>query len=123
MSGAARPDDAITLADLEVHYRVGVPDEERARPQRLWISLTLYCDVTPAAATDDLSKTIDYSAVARRLVRLGEGREWRLIETLAVEIAERIRVEFAVPRVAVEVKKFILPQTRYVSVRVERGGF
>lgn len=120
---SARPpaDDVVTIADLEVFYRVGVPDAERAHPQRLLLTVTMHADVSAAAASDDLARTIDYSAVARRLSSLGEGREWRLIETLAVEIADRVRAEFGAHRVGVEVKKFILPQTRYVAVRVERG--
>jgi dihydroneopterin aldolase len=113
--------DCITLADLEVHYRVGVPDEERARAQRLLLTVSMAADFTAAAAADDLKRTIDYAAVARWLQELGTGREWRLIETLAVEIADRLRGEFGAGRVVVEVKKFILPDTRHVSVRVERG--
>jgi dihydroneopterin aldolase len=114
--------DTILIADLEVAYRVGVPDEERARPQRLLLSLEMEVPAGfgAAAAGDDLLRTIDYHAVCRRLQGLGEGREWRLIETLAVEIAERVRDEFGAGRVRVEVRKFILPETRYVGVRVER---
>ena len=114
--------DTIVIADLEVSFRVGVPDAERARPQRLLICVEME---TPggfgaAAAGDDLTRTIDYYAVSRRLLALGEGREWRLIETLAVEIANLIRNEFGAARVRVEVRKFILPEARHVSVRVER---
>lgn len=112
--------DCITIRDLEVWYRVGVPDAERSAPQRLLLSLEMYHPFAAAAADDDLTRTIDYYAVSRRLLGLGEGREWRLIETLAVEIAERLRQEFGVARVIVEVKKFILPEAAYVSVRAER---
>ncbi len=119
MSRSAR--DEISLVDLEVFYRVGVPDAERARPQRLLLTVVMRRDVSAAAASDDLTQTIDYYAVSRRLLALGEGREWRLIETLAGEIADLVRREFGADSVAVEVKKFILPETRYVSVRVERG--
>ena len=113
--------DAIILVDLEVYCRVGVPDEERAKPQRLLISVRMERDFSKAASSDDLRQTIDYFSVSRRLLRLGEGREWRLIETLAVEIAELIRAEFGADRVGVEVKKFILPEARYVSVQTSRG--
>ena len=119
MSGSAR--DEIRLVDLEVFYRVGVPDAERSKPQRLLLTVSMFRDVSAAAAADDLTRTIDYFAVSRRLLALGEGREWRLIETLAVEIADLVRREFGADAVAVEVKKFILPETRHVSVRVERG--
>jgi 7,8-dihydroneopterin aldolase/epimerase/oxygenase len=114
--------DLITIRDLEVHYHVGVPDAERAKAQRLLIDVEMGSDFTAAAASDDLTRTIDYYAVSRRLLRLGEGRSWRLIEALAVEIAELVLKEYGAVKVAVEVKKFILPETRHVSVRVERSA-
>ena len=112
--------DTITICDLEVFYRVGVPEAERAQPQRLLLTVELERDVTPAAASDNLNATIDYYAVSQRLLRLGEGRSWKLIETLALEIAELLLTEFGPQAVAVEVKKFVVPQARYVSVRVWR---
>lgn len=114
--------DTITIADLEVHYHVGVPDAERARPQRLLLTVELAHDFSIAAAHDDLRTTIDYFAVTQRLRRYGEGRSWRLIEALAVELAELLLREFRPRAVSVEVKKFILPDTRHVSVRVTRGA-
>jgi FolB domain-containing protein len=112
--------DIILIEDLEVHYRVGVPDSERAEPQRLLLCVELILDFTEAAATDDLHRTVDYYAVTRRLLAYGQGRSWRLIETLAVEIAELLSKEFHTSAIRVTVKKFILPETRYVAVRVER---
>jgi 7,8-dihydroneopterin aldolase/epimerase/oxygenase len=112
--------DQIILRDLEVFYRVGVPDEERAQSQRLLLTVEMEVDVRAAAATDDLAQTIDYFAVSRRLLRLGEGRSWRLIETLAQDIAELVLAEFKARSVSVEVRKFILQEARYVAVRVRR---
>ncbi len=114
--------DLITIADLEVHYRVGVTDAERAQPQRLLLTIEMTYDFTTAALHDDIRSTIDYSAVAERLAKYGEGKSWRLIESLAVELAGAILREFSPRALAIEVKKFILPQARYVSVRVERVG-
>jgi FolB domain-containing protein len=112
--------DAIIISDLEVFYRVGVPDEERATPQRLLISVEIDHDFREAAARDDLRATIDYFAVCQRLLKFGDGRSWRLIETLASEIAAMLRDEFRTAGVEVEVKKFIIPQAGYVAVRVKR---
>jgi dihydroneopterin aldolase len=86
------------------------------------IDVEMGADFTAAAASDDLTRTIDYYAVSRRLLRLGEGRSWRLIEALAVEVAELVLKEYGAAQVAVEVKKFILPEARHVSVRVERSA-
>ncbi len=112
--------DTITISDLEVFYTVGVPDAERLQPQRLLLTLSLESDFTAAAAGDDLSAAIDYSAVCRRLRDLGRTRSWKLIERLAVDLAQLLLEEFGPNRVTVEVRKFILTETRYVSARVTR---
>jgi dihydroneopterin aldolase len=112
--------DQITITDLEVFYAVGVTEAERAQPQRLLLTVEMSVDLSEAAATDDLRRTTDYSAVSQRLLRLGEGRSWRLIESLASEIATTILAEFKPASVTVEVKKFVIPQARHVSVRLQR---
>jgi 7,8-dihydroneopterin aldolase/epimerase/oxygenase len=114
------PPDQLIIRDLEVFYHVGVPDDERAQTQRLLLTIEMEGDWRTAAADDDLTQTIDYFAVSRLLLRFGEGRSWKLIETLAVDLAEAIRAGFKVPAVVVEVKKFILPEARYVAVRIRR---
>ncbi|MBI4326921.1 MAG: dihydroneopterin aldolase [Chloroflexi bacterium] len=112
--------DRITICDLAVLYRIGVPEAERASPQRLLLTIEMTADFAAAAASDDLSQTIDYYAVTQRLLRFGEGRSWKLLETLAVDMATMLLQEFRPKSVAVEVKKFIIPETRYVSVKVAR---
>lgn len=112
--------DKIVIKDLAVFYAVGVPDEERAEPQKLLLTVEMTYDFTDAAGTDDLKLTIDYHAVALRLLRFGEGQSWRLIETLAVNIAEMVLEEFKPQSVFVRVKKFILPDARHVEVSVTR---
>ncbi len=112
--------DQIIIQDLEVFYRVGVPAAERAGPQRLLLTIELERDFSAAARADDLAETIDYDLLCRRVSGFGEGRDWKLIETLAVDLAAMILREFRPAQVAVEVKKFVLPQTRWVAVRVNR---
>jgi len=114
--------DAITIADMEVHSRIGVPDEERAKPQRLLITVEMTINATAAAVDDDIDRTINYHSVYLRVKKLAEDKERQLIETLAEEIAAMILLEFSTDAVAVEIKKFILPNTKHVSVRIERGG-
>jgi len=113
--------DRITIFELEMDCRVGVPDVERSVPQRLLITVDMFLDLTMAAASDDLRRTIDYYAVSRRLLAMGGAGEWRLIERLAADIAGLVLGEFGADRVRVEVKKFILPEARWVAVELVRG--
>jgi dihydroneopterin aldolase len=110
----------ISIVDLEVFYRVGVPDSERAKPQRLLLTVELESDFSKATKTDSIADTIDYFAVTQRLLKFGDGRSWRLIEKLAADIADEILSEFKPQSVTVEVKKFVIPQARYVAVSLTR---
>lgn len=110
----------ISIVDLEVHYHVGVPDAERANAQRLLLTVEMTSDFAAAAKSDGIADTIDYYAVTQRLLKFGEGRSWKLIEKLASDIAETVLEEFKPEGVSVEVKKFIIKEAGYVSVKVER---
>ena len=112
--------DLITIDELEVRCRVGVSAAERVRPQRLLVSVHLEQPLGRAARSDALADTIDYFALAQRLLRFGRHRQWKLLESLADELARMILDEFRPRRVTVEVKKFVLPQARHVSVTLTR---
>ena len=113
--------DKITISDLEVQFHVGVTDTERAAPQRLLITVELTHDCKAAAQSDNLAETIDYYAVAQRVLQFGNGCHWELIETLASDLAGDILDDFKPQTVMVEVKKFVIPQARYVSVALTRS--
>ena len=106
----------ITIVDLEVFYCVGVTDEERAKPQRLLLTVDMSLDFTSAAVSDRIERTINYQTVADDLLKFGEGRSWKLVEKLVTNIAERVMAEYKPQGVLVEAKKFSIPQARFVSV-------
>jgi len=47
----------ISIVDLEVFYQIGVTEEERAKPQRLLITIEMDFDFATAALSDRLEKT------------------------------------------------------------------
>jgi dihydroneopterin aldolase len=110
----------ISIIDLEVFYRVGVPEAERVKPQRLLLTVEMDFDFSAAAKSDNIRDTIDYFAVSQRLLKFGEDRSWRLIEKLATDIADVVLSEFKPHSVIIEVKKFPIPQARYVSVSLTK---
>ncbi len=112
--------DRITIEDLEVWFHVGVPDEERTEAQRLLITIELAHDLGTSGTTDSLAETIDYFAVYQAVKALGQTRSWKLIEALADDICMLVLDQFTPSVVRVVVKKFILPDTRWVSVEMIR---
>ncbi|MGH8091932.1 MAG: dihydroneopterin aldolase [Chthoniobacterales bacterium] len=115
------PNDEIRIEELELMARVGVPDEERAQPQRLTVSIVLQPRRPFGELGNDLARAIDYAAVCEEVRRFISGREDKLIETLGHETAEHLLRKFDLRRVKLELRKFILPETRYVSARVVRA--
>ena len=108
--------NVIIIKGLQVDACVGVSDEERMSSQRLLIDAILTPLTEFSALGDDINRTVDYHAAARRIVSVAASRPRRLIETLASEIAEALVGDFRARRAEVEVRKFILPGTEYVAV-------
>jgi dihydroneopterin aldolase len=113
--------EKISIVDLEVFYHVGVPDTERAHPQRLLLTIEMESIFAVAAESDSITDTINYFAVTQQLLTFGTGREWKLIEKLASDIADAILKEFKPQSVSVQVKKFIIPQAKHVSVTLTKS--
>ena len=111
--------DSIRINGLEMQVRIGVPDEERAEPQKLVIDVVMESDFRGMA--DDIARTTDYAAVAAWLKEECARREWRLLETLAEDLAAGLLSRFPrVRAVTLQIHKFVLPKTRDVSVTLRR---
>jgi len=108
--------ESIHIHGLEVPVHIGVPEEERAVVQMLWVDVEMRTARAFAMMGDEVGETIDYAAVAEEIVALGAERPRKLIETLASEIRERIEVRFHAAGVKVTVRKKILPNADYVAV-------
>jgi len=113
--------DTIEIRRLRVLSHIGVPELERATPQALFITLRLVPSRGFEGLADDLARTVDYALVAQQIEALAAARPRRLIETLAVEIAELLLALHPLARVAVTVEKSILPNTECVAVHLERS--
>jgi len=108
--------NCIEVWGLEVFARVGVPDEERANPQRLLLDMELDVNLPFSAMEDDVEKTVDYACLSTELTELAAEQPRKLIETLAFDCANWVMQKYPVIRVRVRVRKFILPETEFVAV-------
>jgi 7,8-dihydroneopterin aldolase/epimerase/oxygenase len=106
----------IEINDLEVKGRIGVPEIERENLQTLLVTLRFQVETSFAALNDQLEKTIDYAAVAAEIEQIVQTTEAHLIEKLLSDIGDTLMARFPMQRLEIELKKFILPNARYVSV-------
>jgi phosphoglycolate phosphatase len=114
------PQDHILIKRLAVDCFIGVPEDERAQLQTLYLTLTVVPMHPFASLQDNIDETVDYDAVARRMRAVATERPRRLIETLADDLARIVVEEFNISKVWVEVEKHILPDTDAVSVSTSR---
>jgi len=114
------PPDTIEIRRLRVQTHIGVPDEERAAPQTLLVTVRMVPSQGFAGLCDEISRTIDYHDVSLEIQSLAVARPRRLIETLAEEIADRLLAAYPLGSVAVTIEKHILPDTECVAVHIER---
>ena len=115
-------DDEIEIRRLAVQTHIGVPDEERANPQTLWISVKMRPSLGFHGLCDDVRNTVDYYEVSRRLTELAAKRPRHLIETLATEIADTLLCFYPIAFVEITVEKRIIPETEYVAVKIKRSS-
>ena len=114
--------DIIYLNDLTIETVIGVFEWERRIKQTVRIDLEMATDIRKAAASDHLDDTLDYKAVAKRLIAFVSESEFQLVETLTERVAEIVRDEFAVPWVRVRVnKKGAVRHAGDVGVVITRG--
>src|SRR4051812_25709050 len=112
--------DKITIKDLEVQTNIGVTAAERAHTQRLLVTIVLERDLAEAGRTDMESSTTPYDVVADLVKQIVSQRPRKLVEAVADEIAGAILQRRLAVAVGVEVKKFSIPGSQYVSIEIYR---
>lgn len=103
--------DRVTLRGLRVRGHHGVFEHERQQGQTFVVDLALSLDTAPAAAADDLSRTVHYGVLAEQVAAVVAGEPVDLIETLAQRIADTCLGHEVVQEVEVTVHKPEAPIT------------
>ncbi len=115
--------DLLTLTDLAVRTRIGVPDQERTEPQRLFVSVKLAVDAAKIAKEDAVDATADYAKIYDDIQMLA-ATERRTIERFAEDIAALLLQTYTA-HVTVTVKKspHDLPLLGEASICITRSKF
>ena len=115
--------DIIFLADLRIETVIGIFDWERKIKQTVIFDLEMGADIKKAASTDHIDDTLDYKAVAKRVIQFVEDSEFQLVETLAEKVAQLILKEFNVPWLRLKLNKSgAIRGASGVGIIIERGN-
>lgn len=114
--------DEIRIEQLEISARIGVPEKERVTPQRLTINISFWPYQQTRDLADNIHNAVNYSVVADETKSFVRGQSVNLIETLADQVAAHLLKTFPIQKVTVEVRKFALPDAKYVSVTLTRSA-
>ena len=114
--------DIIYLRDLRIDAVIGIYDWERRTRQTVIFDIEMGADISKAAATDAIEDTLNYKAVAKRIIAYVEASEFQLVETLAERVAEILLQEFRIPWLRLSLnKQGAVRGVRDVGVIIERG--
>jgi dihydroneopterin aldolase len=114
--------DTLFVRGLEARALIGVDAWEREGPQTLSIDLEFPCDAAKTARTDRVEDAVNYRSVAKEALAFAEASRFRLVETFAERLAERLMAACALPWVRVRVgKPGAVRFSREVGVEIERG--
>jgi 7,8-dihydroneopterin aldolase/epimerase/oxygenase len=97
--------DRVFIENLTVETVIGIFDWEREIRQAVSLDLEMDYDIRRAAETDSIDDTLDYKAVAKRLIHFIERSEFGLVETLAERCAQIVLEEFPVERLTLKLSK------------------
>jgi 7,8-dihydroneopterin aldolase/epimerase/oxygenase len=97
--------DRIELRGLTVRGHHGVFEHERRDGQDFVVDLTVWLDLSAAAASDELADTLDYGALAQRAAAIVGGEPSDLIESVAGRIADDVLTDRRVRAVEVVLHK------------------
>lgn len=97
--------DRIAVRGIRAHAHHGVYAFERERGQMFRVDAVLELDTAPAAADDDLARTVNYADLAQKLHAVLSGAPVNLLETLAQRLADVCLADELVEAVEITVHK------------------
>lgn len=113
--------DIIRITDLEAIGYIGVKDGERANPQILLINFHGVYDLSKAMQTDNVSDTINYSTIAKRIKTIVAETKYHLLEALANHIMRELFHEFSFSEITLRIEKpHRVANTQLVGIEITR---
>ena len=112
--------DKVFVKNLVVPCNIGVTGEERLKKQNVIVDIEVFCDLSCAGATNDLSKSISYSEVQEKVTNLILNSEFKLLESLAEAVASLILKNSLASKVDVSVRKKKYAEKPMMGIEISR---
>ena len=114
--------DIVFIHGLQCECVIGVWEWEKKITQTLVLDIDLATDITKAAASDDLTDTLDYKKISVRVMEYAKANTFDLIESLVERLAGVILKEFDVSWVRIKLDKGgVVKRVNHVGIVIERG--
>ncbi|MGM0565038.1 MAG: dihydroneopterin aldolase [Pseudomonadota bacterium] len=114
--------DIVYIRDLRIDTIIGIYDWEREIRQIVSLDLEMATDIARAARSDRIEDTLDYKAVAKRIIQFVRDSDFELVEKLAEAIAALVLAEFPTPWLRLKLgKPGAVRGSEEVGVVIERG--
>ncbi len=115
--------DKVFVKNLVVPCKVGVTKEERLKKQNVVIDIDVFCDLSNAGTTDDLSKSISYSEIQEKTINFVTSGEFKLLESVAEGVASLILKNSFSSKVTVSVKKEKYANEPMMGIEISRNQY
>lgn len=115
--------DKIILKNMMFYAFHGVHEYEREQGQRFYVDLEIETDMIAAGESDDLSHTVDYTAVYSQVKEIVENHRYQLLEALSTSVADSVLAMNGVSGVRVGIRKPAVPipgPIDYVQIDITR---
>lgn len=111
--------DTLHINGLQMTTHIGVHDWEQHILQTLLVDLTIPTNC--AQIEDRLENTLDYDAICTTVIEFVQSNRFQLIETVANQIADLLKKQFALETITVSVcKPHAIKQAKEVRITIKR---
>jgi len=97
--------DTIFVEGIKFHGFHGLTKLERQVGVRLAVDVTLEMDLEKSGRSDRMADTVDYGLVHKKVIAIGRGQSYKLLETFALKLLDEFLAELPVAKVTVRVRK------------------
>ena len=97
--------DTIRIERLELDCLIGINPWERLAKQRVTIDIAMDIDLSTAGESDSIRDTVDYREVAKAVTAEVTSSNYKLVEALAVRLAEICMMNERVLSVEITLRK------------------